>query len=76
MSVFASLTPVSACHGLHPSPDYPQGDPDGPGCYTSWVKSWVQETFPGVSGCLGHADFKAEHEFLNGAIGGMDSRWV
>ncbi len=42
---------MSACHGLHPSPDYPQGDPDGPGCYTSLVKTWVEKTFPGVSGC-------------------------
>lgn len=39
---------VSACHGLHPTPEYPQGDPDGPGCYTSLFKAWVQKTFPDV----------------------------
>lgn len=54
---------VSACHGVHPSPDYPQGDPAGPGCYTSILKEYFKTKFPGV-----------EHEFQNGAIGGMDSR--
>jgi hypothetical protein len=39
---------VSACHGLHPSPDFPQGDPAGPGCYTTLLRSWFESTFPGV----------------------------
>ncbi|EIW71857.1 hypothetical protein TREMEDRAFT_38095 [Tremella mesenterica DSM 1558] len=55
---------VSACHGVHPSPEYPQGDPDGPGCYTSLLNQWFTDTFP-----------NSHHEFLNGAIGGMDSSY-
>ncbi|WVR07844.1 hypothetical protein IAU60_004887 [Kwoniella sp. DSM 27419] len=55
---------VSACHGVHPSADYPQGDPAGPGCYTTLLKQWFQRTFP-----------DAQHELMNGAIGGMDSSY-
>nr|XP_031858962.1 uncharacterized protein CI109_005630 [Kwoniella shandongensis]KAA5526034.1 hypothetical protein CI109_005630 [Kwoniella shandongensis] len=55
---------VSACHGVHPSTDYPQGDPKGPGCYTTLLKDWFDNTFPG-----------AGHELMNGAIGGMDSSY-
>jgi len=40
---------VSACHGLHPTSDYPQGDPAGPGCYPTLVRGWFAETFPSVS---------------------------
>lgn len=39
---------VSACHGLHPTPDFPQGDPKGPGCYSSLLVDWFEETFPKV----------------------------
>lgn len=55
---------VSACHGVHPSPSFPQGDPAGPGCYTSLVDQWFSDTFP-----------NSKHEFMNGAIGGMDSSY-
>ncbi|WWC91519.1 uncharacterized protein L201_006465 [Kwoniella dendrophila CBS 6074] len=55
---------VSACHGVHPSADYPQGDPAGPGCYTTLLKQWFESKFP-----------DADHEFMNGAIGGMDSSY-
>ncbi|KAL7421533.1 hypothetical protein Q5752_003302 [Cryptotrichosporon argae] len=55
---------VSACHGVHPSKDYPQGDPNGPGCYPSLVKDWFEATFP-----------DNDVEFMNGAIGGMDSSY-
>lgn len=40
---------VSACHGLHPTPEYPQGDPNGPGCYSSLLKDWFETAFPDVS---------------------------
>ncbi|OXC65398.1 hypothetical protein C361_02228 [Cryptococcus neoformans Tu259-1] len=55
---------VSACHGVHPSDRFPQGDPAGPGCYTSLLMEWFKKTFP-----------DADHEFMNGAIGGMDSSY-
>nr|ODN87605.1 hypothetical protein L203_03384 [Cryptococcus depauperatus CBS 7841] len=55
---------VSACHGVHPSADFPQGDPGGPGCYTSLFMDWFRKTFP-----------EADHSFRNGAIGGMDSSY-
>ncbi|WWC71821.1 uncharacterized protein I206_105780 [Kwoniella pini CBS 10737] len=55
---------VSACHGVHPSADYPQGDPSGPGCYTTLLKEWFEKTFS-----------DADHQFMNGAIGGMDSSY-
>ncbi|ODN76243.1 hypothetical protein L202_06166 [Cryptococcus amylolentus CBS 6039] len=53
---------VTACHGVHPSATYPQGDPAGPGCWTTIFIEWVRKTFP-----------DADHQFKNGAIGGMDS---
>lgn len=53
---------VSACRGVHPSPDYPKGDPVGPGCYTSILKRWMQDTFT-----------QASVTMINGAIGGTDS---
>jgi hypothetical protein len=40
---------VSACHGLHPSPEYPQGDPQGPGCYTTLFQEWLNTAFPLVN---------------------------
>lgn len=55
---------VSACHGVHPSPEWKQGDPKGPGCYTTLLQQWIHETF-------GHAGVEIE----NGAIGGMDSSY-
>ncbi|WVQ80909.1 hypothetical protein IAT38_003016 [Cryptococcus sp. DSM 104549] len=55
---------VSACHGVHPSADFPQGDPAGPGCYASVVMDWFHNTFPGI-----------DHKLMNGAIGGMDSSY-
>lgn len=55
---------VSACRGVHPSPEFPEGDPSGPGCYTSLVKHWFQDAFPTTN-----------IEFKNGAIGGSDSSY-
>ena len=43
-----ALSAVSACHGVHPSPHFPQGDPEGPGCYTTLVKAYFEKTFPHV----------------------------
>ncbi|KAJ9101773.1 hypothetical protein QFC21_003112 [Naganishia friedmannii] len=58
---------VSACHAVHPNPEYPQGDPNGPGCYPALLKDWLNERLP-------LAD-EQEHEIMNGAIGGMDSSY-
>lgn len=40
---------VSACHAVHPSPTHPQGDPAGPGCYTTLFKEWLNKRLPLVS---------------------------
>lgn len=37
---------VSACHAVHPSPSHPQGDPSGPGCYTTLFKQWLNHRLP------------------------------
>lgn len=58
---------VSACHGVHPSPEWHQGDPEGPGCYTTLLQWWIDNTF-GDGGAEGH-------QIENGAIGGMDSSY-
>lgn len=57
-------TSVSACRGVHPSPEFPEGKPSGPGCYTTLLKQWFETTFP-----------KSSVGFTNGAIGGMDSSY-
>lgn len=58
---------VSACHGVHPSPDWPAGDPSGPGCYSTLFAQWLQQAFPPFNG--------QPHSVVNGAIGGMDSSY-
>ncbi|KAL1412111.1 hypothetical protein Q8F55_003110 [Vanrija albida] len=55
---------VSACRGVHPSPEYPEGDPNGPGCYPQLLRDWFAGAFP-----------KSSVEVMNGAIGGMDSSY-
>ncbi|BEI86200.1 hypothetical protein CcaverHIS002_0604870 [Cutaneotrichosporon cavernicola] len=55
---------VSACRGVHPTPEHPEGDPAGPGCYTSVVHEYLKQTFP---------DSKVQ--LFNGALGGMDSSY-
>lgn len=40
---------MSACHAVHPSPEHPQGDPAGPGCYTTLFKEWLNKRLPLVS---------------------------
>ncbi|GHJ86394.1 hypothetical protein NliqN6_2796 [Naganishia liquefaciens] len=58
---------VSACHAAHPSPEHPQGDPAGPGCYTTLLKQWLDKRLP-------LSPYK-KHSIMNGAIGGMDSSY-
>jgi len=65
----APLIAVSACHGLHPSPTFPQGDPLGPGCYTSLVGQWLKDTFPGVSRAFTHTSTRALADAPGGARG-------
>ncbi len=55
---------MSACRGVHPSPDHPEGDPAGPGCYTSVLHEYLKETFP-----------ESDVQLYNGALGGMDSSY-
>ncbi|KAJ9116977.1 hypothetical protein QFC22_004635 [Naganishia vaughanmartiniae] len=31
---------------VHPDPEYPQGNPNGPGCYPSLLKDWLNERLP------------------------------
>ncbi|GMK57298.1 hypothetical protein CspeluHIS016_0401320 [Cutaneotrichosporon spelunceum] len=55
---------VSACRGVHRSPEHPRGDPAGPGCYTSILHEYLKETF-----------LDSEVTLINGALGGMDSSY-
>ncbi len=52
---------------MHVSPEWEIGDPNGPGCYPSLLRTWLDATFPLSGG--------EKHEIVNGAVGGADSSY-